>query len=832
MTDYCISLAEASGTDAVGGKAWSLSRLARLGVSVPDGFVLSTAAFERFAGGFALGVDLEDLPLDDPAAFEIDIPDLTMPKDVRDTVLRRWEADGGGDGAPWIVRSSAVGEDGEDASFAGQLDSVLHVRTADDLVDAVLACWRSYWTPHVLFYQRARGQRLQGMGVVVQRMVEAVRGGVLFTVDPEAPERAVIEWVDEHPSVLVDGSVTPRRRLVSRDAPDDLTREALRVEAAFGRPQDIEWVVDRDERTWLVQSRPIVGVAAAPPGAGRTKVFSNVNVNENYPAPLSPLLYSIARESYEHYFRNIGRMLGVRGEVLDGIQGSLRNTVGAHGGRLYYDLTNIHASIAAAPNGRMLASAFDGFVGVNDEGTLEGHTRVEREPKGAGRPSRRDALRSVLVATRSLAKIDVAVSRFEGRVDAYVESTRSLDGATRAELLAHLRGFLRLRFDQWQDASIADTAATLSYAALRGLLRRSLGDEAARELPQTLLLAVPNVVSAGPVDALWELSRIARSNERDRAAVAASDLDAATPRFQRAVDRYIRAWGFRVSGELMLSTRTFEDEPHELLRLVAEYVDLDGPSPTERTAVQAARRERTLSSLSLGPWRPLVQMALRATFAGIRYRERARLKQALLYSRLRAITRAVTSLTGHDVTFLTWRELDAWLSGHAMFSEPGDLIALRRRQHHAFAAMRPPDTIRLPEGSYLPPDESADDAEPGRVLHGVGVSGGVVDGVARVIPTLAERGAFERGDVLVTRQTDPGWAPLFFLAGGLVVERGGMLSHGAIVAREFGIPAVIAVPNVTAAIGAEEHLRVDANRGEVHRLSNHATAKRGIGGEA
>ncbi len=214
----------------------------------------------------------------------------------------------------------------------------------------------------------------------------------------------------------------------------------------------------------------------------------------------------------------------------------------------------------------------------------------------------------------------------------------------------------------------------------------------------------------------------------------------------------------------------------------------------------------------------------------IGYRERARLKQALLYSRLRAVVRALGERlreageldAADDLLFLTWREIDAWLSGHSMFpGGVGELVALRRREHAALAETRPPDTIELAQGVYLDPEpDAADAAGPdgdAQELLGVGVAGGKVRACARVMTDLSEQGAFERGDALVTRQTDPGWAPLFFLAKGLVMERGGMLSHGAIVAREFGIPGVIAVPDATRIIESGETIEIDGDRGRVRR---------------
>ena len=199
----------------------------------------------------------------------------------------------------------------------------------------------------------------------------------------------------------------------------------------------------------------------------------------------------------------------------------------------------------------------------------------------------------------------------------------------------------------------------------------------------------------------------------------------------------------------------------------------------------------------------------------------------MLYRRFRAVLLALGDCLVEqgrlkrrdDLFYLEWSEIDAWLSGNYML--PGtipELVEVRRRAHLAQSARSVPDTIRLAPGEYLPPDMPCSVAHGGACeLHGVGVSGGKIRARARVMAGMKESTQFQKGEILVARQTDPGWASLFFLASGLIMERGGMLSHGAIVAREFGIPAVIAVPQVTDLLETGEMLFIDGDKGRVLR---------------
>lgn len=829
-------------TERIGGKAATLARLHALALPVPHAVVLDREHFDRFVRDNHLDAAFAELRLDlaDPSSFTRAAACMrerteraTIPSATSKQLLAIWES---AEPGAWIVRSSAVGEDSEADSFAGQLDSILHVRDAAALEQALRSCWASYWSARALFYQRARGCRLRGMGVIVQRMIDATMGGVLFTRAPCDANLLAIEYVHGHPGELVAGTAEPERLLVPRgSSPDtapfaELVTIGLALERALGKPQDIEWLVDRADKLWIVQSRAITTTTPC-------QIFSNVNVNENYPRPLSPLLYSIASDAYQSYFRNLGRMLGVRESVLEQLDDTLRHCVGVHGARLYYNLTNIHRAIAAAPFGEQLGAAFDGFVGVEDERRDgERAALVRRRPGWLARAS------TVASALRSFASLPSRVARFEARVEAHVVRTEALEKLSIAQLLERMREFLQIRLHRWTDASLADLAATLGYAWLRWSLRRTLGDDAAKQLPQSLLLAIPEVVSAKPIERLWELSRMARADpelchafaqlahvDPDRLLTTLRG-DPRQRRFCAALDDYVREYGFRISGELMLTTESYVERPAALLPVLAPYLSLDGPSPADTLASQAKRRDEAIAAVrrQLSPlWRLIFARALHATQRAIALRERVRLRQALLYSRLRAVVRELgRQLVDRgrlsqpdDLLFLTWREIDEWLSGHAMFPAAiGELVQLRRREHARLAAVRPPDTVQLPVGDYLEHPTLTPEVAERETLIGVGVAGGRAIGVARVIEDLSEASTFVRGDCLVTRQTDPGWAPLFFLAKGLVMERGGMLSHGAIVAREFGIPGVIAVPDATRMLRSGERIEIDGDRGRVRRL--------------
>jgi pyruvate,water dikinase len=382
----------------------------------------------------------------------------------------------------------------------------------------------------------------------------------------------------------------------------------------------------------------------------------------------------------------------------------------------------------------------------------------------------------------------------------------------------------------------------VTYAALKIFLRRTLPSEDQEALHNTLLKALPDLVSGRPAVELWTLSRTIRSNDRLARLFASGDADAIVAAirrepehaaFRQALDEYLETWGFRCSAELMLTVPSFQENPAALVPLLRAYAQCDGESPEQQLARQRDERIRETRRIvrRLGIARGLVlRILLRWTQRSIQLRERARLKQALLYSRLRRIALTVGTqlvadgrLDAHDDVFmLTIGELEELLAGGAMFPEDTRAMAtLRRTAHRYFGDSRPPDTLVLPYGAYVTADQGASTGvgSQGHELSGTSACGGRSTGRATVLADVSEAHKLSTGDILVTRQTDPGWGPVFPLISGLVMERGGMLSHGAIIAREFGIPSVVGVSDATRLIPSGSLVCLDGDRGVVRLVA-------------
>ncbi len=899
--DYVCLLDSAHRSSGVGGKAANLGRMFEQGINVPLGMVITDQAFQEF---------LDENELRAPIAAELDglQPDqLAQLNAAADSISRQvlaariparvWEAisDLRQTLMPQIalaVRSSAVGEDSKHAAFAGQLDSILGVESDSELSNAILKCWASYWSQRVLFYQLSRNIHLQGMGVVVQELVDSHISGILFTQNPDSSEGSSESMVAEYcfglGEDLAGGKMNPGRFTISRNdyswkqeaTPEQehitsdgslfndqqiekLALDALKLEQYFDCGQDIEWTIDRSGKLFLVQSRPItVGTSPQVSSTPQTSDalanaqmvhWSNANVNENFPEPISPFLYSIASAGYYNYFRNLALAFGFDRQRVADLEFEFQNVIGVHGGRMYYNLSNIHRLLGAAPAGERLTQWFDDFVGATKSEASEASFGAKPQPLN-GLRKYGEIFRSGTKITRQFIVLSRRVATFEREVDEFAAATDPIKLAdkTLAMLLQDLRRFMDIRCNQWVNASLADTAAMVTYGVLKRTLTQEFPDRDQSGLHNTLLKGLQDVVSGIPVVELWKLSRMIRQdpdlNERltsgdDDSFLAEIRNNPQYAKFSEAFDVFLEDWGFRCSGELMLTVPSFQERPEALLEMLRSYASLDGESPSELLQRQAADRVaettevlkklRSQKFLWPLPWpnrATWVSTVIRRCHQSIALRERARLKQALLYSRCRRIALAaadkMVSLSWledrNDVFFLTFQELESLLAGSAMYPhQTTELIELKKQGHEQLSQMAPEDSFLLPFGDYLPTvassieseEDFSDDCQ--TQLEGIAACGGKATAPAAILTDLSECHLLNQGDILVTRQTDPGWGPVFFLIKGLVMERGGMLSHGAILAREYGIPTVVGVRNATQRLTSGQSILVNGDRGVV-----------------
>lgn len=847
-----VPLAFANAEDRFGSKASNLAHLLAEGVSTPQGVVLGTDTFEenldhlgvtdiasrffrdlKVAGGTYTDVRSDaELLRQSVLNCELD-PQLVL------ALSAYCEPD-----ITFAVRSSAPGEDGFNSSFAGQFDSILDCRSVAEVSQAVRTVWSSLFGERAVTYALHRGQPLEGMAIIVQQQVNAAASGVMFTRDPRKGENddILVEYCAGLGERLVSGQITPGRFRIERAestfvselepnetvawTPQDpgaskaLAELGLALERRFGGPQDVEWSVDHSGQIYALQSRPITTLPAQRTG----DVWSNANIGENFPEPICPMVRSFVAKGYAAYFRSLAVAFGVPGRRVEAMHDEFENLVGVHGGRLYYNLSNIHALLYAIPWGPMLGRYFNQFTGAKE---FPEPDRISRSRIA----ELSEAFWMLLHIIWRYSTIHSGLRTFEVRVDEYAASSdpnilQSLDTSSLSQLL---QGFVDIRLGQWTNAALADAGAMISY----GLLGSFLGGQNYID-GNDLLKGLPGLASAAPVEQLWDMSRKIRKDEQVSELILNAPVRTTLKHLQRglypeygaALHDYLDKWGFRSSGELMLVKPTPKEDPLPVLRLLKTYVATEGPGPAEKSKHQAGEREEATRNArrQMGPVRgTILSFVLRMTQASIRLRERARMKQALLYTRLRHVALALGEKlvecgeldTPEDVFFL---ELDEAISLGNGRGTDTKCVNARRAEMAKNQTWAAPDSFVLPKGEeyfYSPNVDAQGVTVISDLLSGLSACGGQASGTAAVVLDVSEIDRIRKDQILVTRQTDPGWASVFFLVKGLVIERGGLLSHGAIIAREYGIPAVVDVEGATKLITDGDTLRIQGDQGRV-----------------
>ena len=645
----------------------------------------------------------------------------------------------------------------------------------------------------------------------------------------------------------------PRARAaaLSSDALKALSELADRLEESapklFGKPAtlDVEFAFEGrpeggfPQRLWLLQVRPVTG-GGYPEGGDASTVWSRTNVGEALPGPATPLTWSIARTFSNKGFHEAFSALGCRVPRGAGLVGNVH-------GRFYLNLSVFMEIAAQVPllSPRALLTASGGASAAVIE-TLE---------RQVADVSRRGFLaRLPFTAPREIARqagLEREVTAFEGQIDRARHGLLDMDLGLLPDdgLATTLRSATGL-LDRTGTLMLACASSSLaSHLALCRILERvgrrrasARGDDrgeaplagaagsgwsAAEPIAQALVGGARELDSANPGLALAKVAEVARTDPAARDLLlggqvhAPADLPAGPTRV--AVDAFLEAYGDRAVREAELATPRWREDPGQVIAMLVSALRAPGGDP-ERALGRAraladremARLETRVSAVELGLVRLLVARTQRFT----RLRERMRTWVTRVLGMIRTIAldvdrrlrRIDPTLPAGSVFFCTYEELIAALrSGHA---EVGHLVRLRRAEHARDLARPdpPPTFIGRPPPLVLPP-------APGTRLVGLPASGGVVEGLARVLePGAVGLDTVAAGEILVSRTTDVGLSPLFLVAAAVVTELGGPLSHAAVVAREYGIPAVVSVPGATLAIRTGDRLRVDGDRGIVDRL--------------
>ncbi|KAF0244209.1 MAG: pyruvate water [Planctomycetota bacterium] len=837
-----------AGPRLAGGKGWNLGRLARYGFPVPHGFVLSADSYREFMVSGALkrlSAEFARVGAREAASASLTdrmqllrttIEAAPLPAAVVDA-LRQSLARSGLDRAAVAVRSSATAEDGGSTSFAGVHRSVLDVIGADSVLRAVREVYASLWTPQALAYRRRFlvPDDDVACAVVVCRMVPAQSAGVAFTCDPRSGRRDAITISASRGAgeAVVSGAVNPEEITValtllglaveSRSGPptlDDvqtlaLGRLALRAAWALGDgqdPQDLEWVFD-GKRFHLLQARPVTRVPRVTfAGAAHLPtVWSNANIRDAVPFVMTAMTWScvlnVLRFMIWEYPRSVGFPVPAGMEVIRRFSG-----------RGYFDVTS-------------LQWAFYDCFGVppwESNRSMGGHQAPIPVPAGNPLSGRRGwpRLLRLLKAARVLLRLPKTVPPEIERVFRQSKELLGVDMAALsvAQLLALLEriSLVQVAFSK----PFMLTASALAWQAELEKLLEKLAPGRGIAIASALVAGSGAVVSAQQGTRLFDIADAAR---RDPAAVeklkAGTDdlksLPDSSP-FRQELARFLADFGHRAVYEAEIASPRWNEDSSWLVEQVRQILDGHGKRPDDVARERRTVAEREVRGITFFR-RPQIAWLVRRAREGAALRERAKsglvaqvqpMRRALLEMGHRLVAAKIAD-SPQDVFHLAWPEVEAWLRGEWDGRGLRELVADRKAQMARWEKQLPPDLIHADGSAPQPHPAPGKNAAGIKTLKGLAVSSGQATGPARVIRHPADGGRLKQGDILVAPSTDPGWTPLFLRASAVVMETGGMLSHGAIVAREYGLPAVVNIAGLLDQVKDGQSLTVDGDSGLV-----------------
>jgi phosphohistidine swiveling domain-containing protein len=824
---------------------------------------------------------LKNLSADDPQALERASQDIRaafskgkLPAGL-ESLLRT--AYGRLDGAPAAVRSSATAEDLPDLSFAGQQDTYLNVVGEEQMLEAVVDCWSSLWTARAIGYRLRNGidQAGTALAVVVQTMVPSETSGVLFTANPLTGllSETVIDATFGLGEALVSGQVEPdhyvvdsrsgqvlaktlgtkevatrgrkgggvesiREKAGERQALTDgqigrLVEAGRAIQGEFGSPQDVEWAFAGDE-LYILQSRPITSLFPVPQVSfDPLIVWFSFSAVQGMLGPVTPL----GQDGIRHVLLGAGKIFGVKLKI-----DSFDIFVSA-GERIWVKVSDV---IRNPIGSRIIYGALD-YVEPSVARIL--HTLADDPSLGMGKGRlkfstlRRLARFGLPVLFRMAGNMlhpEKARARFDARIETYLATARVAPAADRFGQLANTIAFMRDRITN-AFPFLLPHFIPLFGPSMGGLnLLKHLSGDANLALEATR--GLPGNVTTEMDLALWHAAEVLRADPGAAAAFRSEDASVLAARYlqgnlpapaQMAIAGFMERYGMRGVGEIDMGQPRWREEPTPVMQVLKSYLEIDPEhapdalfAQGERAAAEAIEKIVARVRRQPGGWikekmargmarRVRAMMGARESPKFFAIRTMGIARQALLEAG-RDFVQAGTLDRPDDLVFLKLKELDALARDET--HDWKRLVAGRRAAYEREERRRQVPRLLLSDGRAFYEGLGAQGDDP-RAIHGSPVSPGLVEGRAHVV--LDPRGArLAPGEILVCPGTDPAWTPLFMAAGGLVMEVGGMMTHGSVVAREYGIPAVVGVHEATQRLQTGQRIRLDGSTGLIQLLDD------------
>ncbi|MDQ1913855.1 phosphoenolpyruvate synthase [Paenibacillus sp. GD4] len=801
---------------------------------------------------------------------------LSIPEDIKSSIAEAWEHMG--KGKAYAIRSSATAEDLPTASFAGQQDTFLNVRGLEQVLGAVQKCWSSLFTDRAISYRAKNGynHRLVFLSVVVQQMIFPQASGVMFTADPITGRRHTLS-IDASfglGEALVSGLVTPdlyqvrsgkivkknisKKEIaiysvpeggtVTKDVPPEkqqwqalsdgeiveLAEWGRKIEAYYGSEQDIEWGL-AEGKFYILQSRPITSLYPVPPVFDdRLHIFINFGYLQMMTDPMKPLAISILSYAPSFFQKD---------------PSSQDNPIIREaGGRAFADVTGI---LTMKPVRNRILKVMKGMDELMASAVME---LMERDAFRAVSVPIRDRLRvmgrmapivipvAAKVVSNLLFKEPEKASRdaaafMENTVMEIEKSIMAASGADRVRLIR--QGMQQMLAGVLSKIVVYFITGVIASGFLERKLKDKVGDQRGASLLSQLYKSLPGNVTTEIGLELGDLADKFRSYPEVVAYLQKAGTDTFYEELvkipggaeaQYELARFLRKYGMRCAGEIDITKPRWSEDPTQLVPMILSNIrtasygehrrkfkqgELDADKAAKEIVAQFGFSEKRWVSRLVKLYRNLLGMREHHKFLLVQIL--SIYKRAILEEANALVAKGIL-VQQEDIYFFSLEEMIALLENrYSDCDNIQDIVEERKRQHEFHQKLKSPRVITS-EGEIVT-GKRRDVKAPEGALLGTPVSAGVVEGVARII-LQPEEAKLNPGEILVAPFTDPGWTPLFTSIVGLVTEVGGMMTHGSVIAREYGIPAVVGIERATELIQDGAYIRVDGTSGFVQVLDD------------
>ncbi len=855
--------AETALKKTIGGKARNLFRLKEIGLTVPKWLVIPQEELASIVPEAAQNQEYKAI-----TAF---INSFQIPKLFLDDIAAQFP-----ENTFFAVRSSAVDEDGSDFSFAGQFESYLFV-TKENLEENIKKVWCSAFSDRVFQYRKNNNLNQKfGIAVIVQEMINADAAGVAFGINPADGDRRakIISAVyglgeglvsgeldsdnyifkdnkinshiaDKTHQIVFDeknkGGTKKTEVIESKRKQPALTENQIREIGSildicykeYGKPQDMEFAV-MNNKIYLLQSRPITNLNKTADANGEYILWDNSNIIESYPGVTTPLTFSFISKSYEEAYKLFCEFMGVNAKTIKQNERVFANTLGLVNGHVFYNLKTWYHMLALLPGYSINARFMEKMMGVKERFDIPETYRLSKGQawrsiikmgfKMYGRfislPSKRKEFMLLLNSTIA-----------EYKKINYPEKNAN-------ELMALYLEFERKLLNEWKAPLLNDFFAMIWF----GLLQKRCEKYAVSKNPNIhndLLCGSSDIISTQPIHRSIALADSISKNKELKELFLSHDEnfiwkklseDAAFGSVKKEIDQYILDFGERCIGELKLETISYTQEPAKFIKILKSYVTTG--ITAEKTSGKIEEELRTNAERELNEalkYRPLKKYFFKKTLRNAR--ELVSSRENLRYERTRAfgIVREIFSNMGkrfyaegilenaRDIFYLTKEEIFCFIEGTSVTQNIKKLVELRKEEFGNHKKLNPPSERFASYGPVYHANDFFSAAKLEKIegdLKGIGCCPGRVRAKVKVVLNPDEVSSLN-GDILVTSSTDPGWVTLFPSASAIIVERGSLLSHSAIVSREMGIPCIVSVTGLLKTLNTGDEIEMDGSTGEI-----------------